>query len=55
MSITACLDVTFKEVDITKTFSAFVELDPCNYEIRLGIEKWKRTYYLFNYKWGKYF
>ena len=55
MSIQACLDVNLEDISITKTFSAFVELDPCHYEIRIGIERWKKTYYLIDYKWGEYY
>ena len=52
MRIDACLDVTVEELNIGKTFTAYIVLDPCHYVINLALEKWTKTLYLIDYEWG---
>lgn len=53
MRIDACADVTIEGIDFSRSFSAFVELDPCRYVIKAAFEKWNKTIILFEYDWGK--
>ena len=54
LKIEACLDLIIEELNITKTFTAFIELLPCDFQVHVGIEKWEETYYLIDFKWSKY-
>lgn len=54
MRIDACVDVKVPGIDYSRSFSAYVELDPCRYVIRAAFEKWSQTVILFEYDWGMY-
>ncbi|XP_053398133.1 uncharacterized protein LOC128556594 [Mercenaria mercenaria] len=53
MRINVYADVRVPGINYSRTFSAYVELDPCRYVIRAAFEKWDTTVILFEYDWGK--
>ncbi|XP_053398719.1 uncharacterized protein LOC128556879 [Mercenaria mercenaria] len=53
MRLNAYVDINVPGIDYSRTFSAYVELDPCRYVIRAAFEKWNTTVILFEYDWGK--
>jgi hypothetical protein len=46
--VDCCVDVNL----LGKSFNAFVSLDPCNLQLRVGIENWIFNLTLVNYNWG---
>ena len=46
-----CTDVDF----IPRSFRFYLYIDPCKYQITVGIEKFHRNISLIGYEWGKYF
>jgi len=48
-AIDCCIDVKL----IGRTINARISLDPCTYEIEIGIEKLKIKKSLLDYKWGE--
>ena len=54
MRLDACLDISIPKTDIKKSFSAFINLDPCNWVITGAFELWKLNIILFEYNWGKW-
>jgi hypothetical protein len=44
--------VDISGIDILRTFTAYVELDPCQYVIQAGFEKLNTIVILFEYDWG---
>ena len=53
MRIDACLDVYLSFINETKTFTAAIELDPCNFKIHLEFENFQRSVWIIEYDWGK--
>lgn len=53
MRFDICAEINIPLVNITKSFAAFVELDPCQFMIRAAFEKKTKTIYIFDYDWGK--
>jgi hypothetical protein len=49
----ACFDITIPVVGITKSFRAYIDLDTCNYEFRVGFENYEETFVMFVYTWGE--
>lgn len=48
--IECCVDVHF----IPRSFMFYLHIDPCEYQITVGIEKFFRNISLINYRWGEY-
>lgn len=53
MRINVCAELRVPGIDISKSFSAFIELDPCHFVIRAAFEKWQYSVILFEYNWGE--
>ncbi|XP_052806223.1 uncharacterized protein LOC128235441 [Mya arenaria] len=53
LRIEACVDIAIPLTDYTKSFRAFISLDPCNYVMTAAFEKWSTEIILFDYEWGK--
>lgn len=41
--------------DFSRTLTAYIELDPCSFILKIGFEKIDWTIVLLNYDWGKAF
>lgn len=39
--------------DFNRTLTAYLELDPCSFILKIGFEKIDSTIVLLNYDWGK--
>ncbi|KAK3589057.1 hypothetical protein CHS0354_008707 [Potamilus streckersoni] len=52
MKLSACLDITIPAVNFTKALSASLELDPCNFTLKVAFESFSKTFILIDYKWG---
>ncbi|XP_060566993.1 uncharacterized protein LOC132725822, partial [Ruditapes philippinarum] len=53
MRIDAYAEIRIRAINYTRTFSAYVELDPCQYVIKAAFERTTITLILFEYNWGK--
>ncbi|WAR05120.1 hypothetical protein MAR_020489 [Mya arenaria] len=53
MRIEVCVDIKIPIIEYTKSFTAYLNLDPCNFVITAGFEKWSVEIILFDYAWGK--
>ncbi|WAR06113.1 hypothetical protein MAR_021482 [Mya arenaria] len=52
MRIEACIDIEIPLTEYTKSFRAFISLDPCNYVLTASFEKWSTEIIIFDYEWG---
>ncbi|XP_053390116.1 uncharacterized protein LOC128553035, partial [Mercenaria mercenaria] len=53
MRIDACAELQIPGIDKSRSFSAYVELDPCRYVLTAAFEGMDITVILFEYDWGK--
>jgi hypothetical protein len=54
MKISVCLDFKIPELEISRSFTAYLELDPCNFILTKAFEGKVKQIFIFDYAWGKY-
>lgn len=55
MRIEVCGEIEVPVINIRKSFSAYVELDPCRFMVKTAFEKKEKIIFLFDYDWGRLF
>jgi len=53
LRIDTCVEMGIPAIDVTKSFRAYIELDPCNFVVKAAFEKWEYQIILFEYDWGR--
>ncbi|XP_060567959.1 uncharacterized protein LOC132726631 [Ruditapes philippinarum] len=53
MKISVCLDFKIPELKIYRSFTAYLELDPCNFILTKAFERKVKQIFIFDYAWGK--